>query len=140
MPLPAGKVRFYKKDLQDHQLEFIGENIMNHTPKNESVSIYTGDAFDILGKRSILSSNSSKLERTRTENIEIQLTNRKKEKIEIQVLEPIRAGNSNWKVTKSSHPFEKIDNKTLEFKVPVSANSKVKIQYTLLFSKEESVK
>ena len=140
MPLPAGKVRFYKKDLQDHQLEFIGENIMNHTPKNESVSIYTGDAFDILGKRSILSSNSSKLERTRTESIEIQLTNRKKEKIEIQVLEPIRAGNLNWKVTKSSHPFEKIDNKTLEFKVPVSANSKEKIQYTLLFSKEENVK
>ena len=50
MPLPKGRVRFYKQD-NDKQLEFTGENLIDHTPKDETVSIYTGNAFDLVGER-----------------------------------------------------------------------------------------
>ena len=50
MPLPKGRVRFYKQD-NDKQLEFTGENMIDHTPKDETVRIYTGNAFDLVGER-----------------------------------------------------------------------------------------
>jgi hypothetical protein len=50
MPLPKGRVRFYRRD-QDGQLEFTGENEIDHTPKDETVRVYTGNAFDIAGER-----------------------------------------------------------------------------------------
>jgi len=50
-PLPKGRARFYRRDDADGRLEFTGENLIDHTPKNETVRLYTGDAFDIVGER-----------------------------------------------------------------------------------------
>jgi hypothetical protein len=50
MPLPKGRVRFYRRD-DDGQLEFTGENEIDHTPKDELIRIYTGNAFDLTGER-----------------------------------------------------------------------------------------
>ena len=50
IPLPKGKLRFYRRDTDGH-LEFVGENTIDHTPKDETLRVYTGNAFDVVGER-----------------------------------------------------------------------------------------
>ena len=50
LPLPKGRVRFYRRDTGG-QLEFTGENTIKHTPRDELIRLYTGNAFDLVGER-----------------------------------------------------------------------------------------
>lgn len=135
MPLPKGKVRVYKKD-QDDSLQFVGEDAIDHTPKDEKIRLYIGDAFDVVGQRKktnfkqggvILFSGSIE------ESYEISLRNHKEEDIEVTVVEHLYNYN-NWKITTSSHPFTKKDAQTIEFKVKVpKGGEEVKISYTVKY-------
>src|SRR5437763_1050495 len=74
IPLPKGRLRFYKRDA-DGRLEFTGENEIIHTPKDELVRVYTGNAFDIVGERKRLDYHIDTSNRTIDETFEIKLRN-----------------------------------------------------------------
>jgi hypothetical protein len=127
MPLPKGKVRVYKKDT-DGKLEFIGEDAIDHTPKDEKIRLYLGDAFDVVGERRRIDYKTFGL--TADETIEISLRNHKDEDIEIMVVEHLWR-YMNWQITSKTHDFTKKDAQTAEFKIPVPKNSESKLRYTV---------
>ncbi|MGJ8698057.1 MAG: DUF4139 domain-containing protein [Verrucomicrobiaceae bacterium] len=131
VPFPAGTVRFYRSDEADGNLEFVGENRIDHTPKNEVISVQTGTAFDLLGERknTNFEKQTSGLDWVR-ESFEITLTNRSEEEKVIVVREPMWRW-SNWKIEKNSMEFEKVDAQTIEFEVEVPADGKTVVSYTV---------
>ncbi|MBC8204840.1 MAG: DUF4139 domain-containing protein [FCB group bacterium] len=134
LPLPAGKVRIYQED-DDGSLEFIGEDNITHTPKDEKLSIQVGKAFDIVGERNV--ADTRMLGRYDwEEDIEIKLRNHKKEKVQITVRERLYG---NWKIIKNSHDYNKIDAYTIEFKVdtpPHGPEEELTISYTVHYSRQ----
>jgi hypothetical protein len=129
MPLPKGKVKVYKKD-DDGSLQFVGEDQIDHTPKDETIKLYLGDAFDVVGERKRTNYRSGN--NWAEESFEISLRNHKDSNIEINVIEHMWR-YSNWKITDKSHEFTKKDAQTIEFKVPVARNGETKVTYTVRY-------
>jgi len=130
MPLPKGKLRVYKEDSQK-ALQFIGEDLIDHTPKDEKVRVYLGDAFDITGTR--LQTNVENLGKDRRrETYEIKLKNHKKEDIVVTVVEH-PWGWREWEIRNNSHPFKKIDNYKVEFEVEVKSDSEATVTYVIQY-------
>jgi len=125
MALPAGKVRIYKRD-RSGSLQFIGEDRIRHTPRDEKVDLYIGNAFDIVGQRTVTESRRI-TDRIREEVVEISLRNHKDDAVEVIVTEHLWG---DWRVVTSSHDYEKMDAYTLEFPVEVKADEEVKVIYT----------
>jgi hypothetical protein len=135
IPLPKGRVRFYRKD-DDGQLEFTGENTIDHTPKDEIIRIYTGDAFDLVGERRRIDYkiNTSPRESSVDESFEIKLRNHKeKDPAEIRVVEHLYRW-SNWEIVEKSDTFLKTDSQTIEFRVQVPAGGEKAITYKVHYS------
>lgn len=128
VPLPKGKIRVYKHD-EENVLQFIGEDRIDHTPKDEIIRIYLGNAFDIVAERKLLdrktTSNTDELK------VEIIIRNRKKEDINVNVVEHHYA--QNWKILNSTHKYEKKNVNTVEFDVPLKADSEAKLTYTVKY-------
>ena len=124
--LPGGIVRLFKKDT-DGALELIGEDNLDHTSKDDLVTLEVGEAFDVKGKREVLD-RRSKSDRYNEQDIRITLANRKDEAVEVEVIQTV--GYRNWKVQDASHPFTKIDASRVKFTVPVPANKEVVLTYT----------
>lgn len=128
MPIPAGKVRVYKSDEDQSQI-FLGEDPVDHTPKDEKIRLYVGDAFDVVGERKQI--NYKQLsDRAREETWEIKLRNHKKEDIEVVVIEHLWG---DWEIRESSHTHNKKDANTLEFLIPLKKDSEVTVKYTVLY-------
>ncbi len=132
VPFPAGTVRFYRSDETDGNLEFVGENKITHTPKNEIISVQTGTAFDLLGEHKTTNFEVSQSEEWIRESFEITLTNRSEEEKTIIVREPLWRW-SNWEIEKNSMKFEKINANTIEFQVKVPADSKKTVSFTAYY-------
>jgi len=131
MPLPAGKVRVYKSDTDGSQ-EFIGEDQIDHTPKDEKIRIYTGNAFDIVGERK--QTNFKKIaDRVIEESFEIKVRNHKKEDIEVRVVEHIYRWNE-WEIVQKSMGFEKKDAQTIEFLTKIPKDGESIITYTVRYT------
>ena len=128
MPLPKGKVRVYKRDADDGDLEFVGEDQIDHTPKDEELKLYVGDAFDIVGEKTVTDRKQEK--RWRQEKITIDIRNHKNEAVTVLVREHLTRGGQ-WSLTAKSHPFKKIDATTIEFALPVPADGKAQVAYTV---------
>jgi len=128
MPLPKGRVRFYRHN-DDGQVEFTGENMIDHTPKDETVRIYTGNAFDIVGERKRTNYTVESGRSTATETFEIRVRNHKKEQVELRVVEHLYRGK-NWEITSKSDEFKKKDSQTIEFPVTIAPNGEKVITYT----------
>jgi hypothetical protein len=128
MPLPKGRVRFYRRDT-DGQLEFTGENMIDHTPADETIRLYTGNVFDAVGERKRTFFKVDRNAHTVDESFEIRLRNHKKEPMEIRVVEHLYRWN-NWEIMKNSDPFTKIDSKTIEYRVTVPADGEKVVTYT----------
>mgnify|MGYP001226823943 CR=1 FL=1 len=126
IPLPKGKVRVYKRD-DDGALQFVGEDLIDHTPRDEKVRLYIGDAFDLVGERKQLSMERPN-NRTQKVTVEISLRNHKDEAVSITAIEH---AYGDWKIEESSHQYAKKDSHTFEFAVPVPAGGEVKINYTI---------
>lgn len=124
IPLPEGKVRVYKEDV-DGSLEFAGEDLIPHTPKDELVTLWLGDAFDLVGERKVLKERRI-ADRVRENEIEILLKNHKEETVKIKVLEHLRG---DWEILEPSHPWERKDAHTIEFTVNVPKDGETKIKY-----------
>ena len=133
MPLPAGKLRFYRRDA-DGQLEFVGEDRIDHTPRNETIRVTTGNAFDLVGERKQTSFHVDTGDKWMDESFEIKLRNRKQDMpVEIRVVEHLYRWN-NWEITQKSDGFTKKDSQTIEFRVPVKPDEEKTITYTVHYS------
>jgi len=125
--LPKGRVRFYRRD-EDGQLEFTGENVIDHTPENETLSLYTGNAFDMVGERHRTDYHIDHNKDFLDESFEINLRNHKKEPVEVRVVEHLYRWN-NWEIRMASDDFKKKDSQTIEFTVTVPADGEKTVKY-----------
>ena len=128
IPMPKGKIRMMKSD--GNSVEFIGEDMIDHTPRNEKLELKIGNAFDLLGEERM--TESKRLSDKVTQNsFEVKLTNRKSEDV---VIEVERNLGLNWEVVDSSIDFEKKDARTILFKVPVKSDSEFTFDYTIRYN------
>ena len=127
MPLPAGKVRVYQADRRGN-LQFLGEDRIGHTPRDERVRLYVGDAFDVVGTRRLVDERRIS-DREHEQTIEIEVRNRKETSAEVAVVE--RTGFYNWRVTQQSHPFTELDVRTIEFALNLAAGETQTVRYTV---------
>ncbi|OGL12877.1 MAG: DUF4139 domain-containing protein [Candidatus Rokubacteria bacterium RIFCSPLOWO2_02_FULL_72_37] len=124
LPLPKGKIRVYKADASGSQ-QFVGEDWVDHTPKDERVKIKMGNAFDVVGERK--QTDFRKLAAHLWEvEWEISLRNHKQEAQTVTVIEPIPG---DWQVLSSTHRYEKIEAHTLRYEIPVPKDGAAKLVY-----------
>lgn len=133
MALPKGKVRLYKRDEADGSLEFIGEDEIDHTPKDETVKLHIGDAFDIVGERKRTNFTIDVNAHIITESFEIHVRNHKAEPIEVLVKETLYRWN-NWEITESNQKWTKYDSSTIHFPVKVDKDGEQVVTYTVKYT------
>ena len=97
--LPKGKLRFYRRDTDGH-LEFVGENVIDHTPKDETIRIFTGNSFDVVGERKRTNYHVDSAHNWMDESFEIRVRNHKKEAVTVRVVEHLYRW-TNWKLTRA---------------------------------------
>ncbi len=128
-PMPKGTIRVYKRD-GEGRAQFVGEDGIDHTPKNEEITLKLGDAFDVTANRK--QTDFKKIGGNGRYNyiyecaFEVELKNAKKEAVTVQVLEPMPG---DWEMLSNSHPFTKETSGTARFKVPVPAEGSTKLTY-----------
>ncbi len=127
MPMPKGKVRVYKSD--GSSIEFIGEDWINHTPRNEKLKLKIGNAFDVLAEEKMIN-NKRISDKVNEQTFSITLTNRKETDITVNVE---RYLGLNWEILKSTHKFEKENAQKVLFKIPVKNNSKTVLKFTVRY-------
>jgi hypothetical protein len=130
--LPKGRLRFYQQD-DDTSLQFIGENEIDHTPKDETVRVYVGNSFDLTGERRRTDYKVNSANDWMEEAFEIKVRNHKKEAVEIRVVEHFFRF-VNWEVRKQSQDFTKLDSHTVEFRVPVEPDEEKIVTYRVHYS------
>lgn len=133
IPLPAGRIRVSKQDPADKSLEFIGEDTIDHTPKDEEVLIKLGSAFDVVGERRQIDFTIDTHRDVMEETIEIKLRNHKTEPVKVLVKENLYRWVT-WEITQKTHDFEKVDARTIHFPVEVPADGEVVIRYTVKYT------
>jgi hypothetical protein len=133
MALPKGKMRLYKRDEADGSLEFIGEDEIDHTPKDETVKLHIGDAFDIVGERKRTDYKIDASRHIITESFEIRVRNHKTEPVEVLVKETLYRWN-NWEITESNQKWTKYDSNTIHFPVKVDKDGEQVITYTVRYT------
>ena len=132
MPLPKGRMRFYRRD-SDGSLQFTGENTIDHTPRDEMVRVYTGNAFDITGDRTRSEFNIRQQDRTIVESYKVTLKNAKNTAAPVRVVEHLYR-TANWTIAKNSDEFVKKDSQTIEFNVEVPAHGEKDVSYTATYT------
>lgn len=156
LPLPKGRVRLYRRNT-DGQMEFTGENLIDHTPRDEVIRLETGNAFDLVGERkrtefrTNLSGRGTVIDPSTglpvasgpatdalpgpwiDEGFEITVRNHKSEPVEVRVVEHLYRW-SNWQITNKSHPCQKTDAQTVEFPIQIPPDAQQTISYTVHYS------
>jgi hypothetical protein len=130
--LPRGRMRFYRRD-EEGRLQFTGENMIDHTPTDETIRLYTGNAFDIVGERKRTNYHVDSAHNTADESFEIHLRNHKKTAVTVRAVEHLYRW-SNWQITSHSHPFHKMDANQIEFPVTIQPDGEAVITYTAHYS------
>lgn len=132
MPLPKGRIRFYRRD-EDGQLEFTGENDIDHTPKDETIRLYTGNAFDLTGERHRIQFQLNSSANWVDETFQIEVRNHKSTPVDVRVTEHLYRWK-NWDIKITSEPYEKDDTQTIHFNVTVPANGSKTVKYQVHYS------
>ncbi len=132
MPLPKGVVRVYKRDSAGHA-QFVGEDAIDHTPKNETVRLHLGDAFDVTADK-----KQTDFRRRETTNkasyvmesaYEIVLRNAKSEAVTVTVREPIPG---DWQMLDETQPHQKVAAGTAQWRLKVPAEGSTTLKYRVL--------
>ena len=132
LPLPKGRIRVYKND-SDGSLEFVGEDAVDHTPKNEKVRVRLGNAFDVVGERKRTDFQTDNKRRWAQESFEISLRNHKDAPVVVTVVEHLYRW-SGWTIPEASQKWTKKDAQTVEFEVPVEKDGESVVTYTVKYS------
>ena len=133
MPLPAGRIRVSQQDKADGSLEFIGEDKIDHTPKDEDVRVKLGTAFDVVGERRQTDFVLNTKGRVMEEAFEIKVRNHKEQAVEVIVRENLYRW-SQWSLIEQSSPSAKKDARTVEFPVRVAADGEAVITYRVRYT------
>jgi len=124
MPLPAGVMRLYKKDT-DGSRQFIGEDKIEHTPKDEEVKLKMGESFDVTAQR--IQTDYKQLTRTLHESEwEIKIRNHSDKEVTVAIVEPLPG---NWEMVSANQPYKKVDAFTIRFEVKVPKDGEVVVKY-----------
>ena len=133
VPLPAGRIRVSQLDAADQSLEFIGEDIIDHTPKNETVRIKLGSAFDVVGERKQVDYAVNTSAKWMEEEIEVKLRNHKEVPVTVLVKENLYRWN-NWKIIKKSQDYDKEDARTIYFPVTIAKDGEATVRYRVRYT------
>jgi len=127
IPMPKGKVRVYKSDGESPQ--FIGEDMIDHTPKNEKLSLKIGEAFDITAEEKMTDSRKI-TNKINEQDYEITIKNRKEEAISVNIEKYF---GLNWKITSSNFDFKKVDASKVEWILPVDSDNETILKFTVRY-------
>ena len=133
MPLPAGRIRVSQQDKADGSLEFIGEDTIKHTPKDEDIRVKLGTAFDVVGERRQTDFTENTKGRVIEEAFEIKVRNHKTQPVEVIVRENLYRW-SQWTLIQQSQASEKKDARTIEFPVKVAADGEATVTYRVRYT------
>jgi hypothetical protein len=133
VPLPAGRVRVSKLDAADGSLEFIGEDTIGHTPKDENLRLKLGNAFDVVGERRQVDFTVNSGARVMEEEIEIRIRNHKNQAVEVVVQEPLYRW-TNWRVLSKSQDYVKDSARLVHFNVTVPRDGESVVRYRVRYS------
>jgi len=128
--LPKGKCRVYKAD-SDKSLEFIGEDAIEHTARDEKVTLYIGDAFDVVGERK-QTHFARVTDHVYEEAFEIKVRNHKDAPVTVKVLEKLYRC-AGWKVIEKSRDFDEVDSRTIVFPVQVPKDGEAVVTYRVRY-------
>lgn len=131
MPLPAGRIRLFKGD-DDGSLILLGEDNIDHTPKDEKLKVKVGNAFDVVAEEKMVSRTkiSNKVDER---SFEIEFRNHKKSPVTIKVTKNLW---DFWEVLESNLPYIEKDARSIQFDVPVGADESVKLTYKIRFTRQ----
>jgi hypothetical protein len=133
MPLPAGRIRVYKRDDADKTLEFIGEDVIDHTPKDEPIMIKLGSAFDVVGERKQTDFKVQYDGHWITEDFEIKIRNHKSEPIHVIIKENLFRW-ANWEIVQCSDKYEKQDYRTIHIPADVPQDGERTVTYSVRYT------
>jgi hypothetical protein len=133
VPLPAGRLRVSKLDSADGSLEFIGEDKIDHTPKDENVRVKLGSAFDVVGERRQVDFAVDTKAKWMEEEVEVKLRNHKSQPVEVVVKENLHRW-SNWQIQTKTHNFVKEDARTITFPVKVAKDGETVLRYRVRYT------
>ncbi len=133
MPLPAGRVRVSQQDKADGSLEFIGEDRIDHTAKDEDVRVRLGTAFDVVGERRQTDFVVNTKGRVMEEAFEVKVRNHKDQAVEVIVRENLYRW-TQWTLIGQSAPSEKKDAQTVEFPVKIAADGEAVVTYRVRYT------
>jgi len=131
IPLPKGTIRVYKAD-SDGGNQFIGEDNIDHTPKDETIRLNIGNAFDVVGERTQTKFNKIS-DKVIEESYQIKVRNHKTDPVEVRVVEHLFRW-SNWQITQSNQDYTKLDAQTIEFRVKIAPDGESTVNYTVKYS------
>ena len=130
MPLPEGRVRLFKAD-EDGSLILLGEDRVDHTPRDEELDLRVGYAFDIAAEERMM--NQTRIsQRVEDRDFEVELRNRKDETVTVTVEKRLYG---SWEILESNFTYEKKDAYTVEFEIPVAAGEEVILRYKVRFTR-----
>jgi hypothetical protein len=133
MPLPAGRMRVHKRDEADGFPELVGEDRIEHTPKDEKVRLKVGDAFDVVGERKQTGFECNFDQKWIRESVEIRLRNHRAEPVEVLVAERMYRW-VNWIIETKSQDFAKKDSTLVHFPVTVPKDGETVLTYTVKYT------
>ena len=133
VPLPAGRLRVSQLDKADGSLEFIGEDTIDHTPKDEQVRVKLGSAFDVVGERRQVSFSVDTTAKWMEEEIEVKLRNHKPQPVDVVVKENLYRW-SNWKILSQTHKYDKEDARTISFPMKVAKDGEAVVRYRVRYT------
>ena len=134
VPLPAGKIRVSKLDEADKSLEFIGEDLIDHTARDETVQIKLGSAFDVVGERKQLDFRIDTSAKWIEEDIEVKVRNQKPDEAVTVLVKENLYRWSNWTVLRKTHDFTKEDARTIHFPVKIAPRGEATVKYTVRYT------
>jgi hypothetical protein len=134
MPLPAGKIRVSKLDPADGSLEFIGEDLIDHTARDETVQIKLGSAFDVVGERRQMDFRIDTTAKWIEEDIEVRVRNQKPDETVGVIVRENLYRWTTWSITKKSHEFSKEDARTIHFPVKLAPKAEAVVRYTVRYT------
>jgi hypothetical protein len=134
VPLPAGRVRVSQRDEADGGLEFIGEDLIDHTPRDETLQLKLGNAFDVVGERRQADFRVDNREHWMEEDIEVRVRNQKPdETVTVLVRESLYRW-TNATIIRKSQDFQKQDASTVQFPVRIAPKAEAIVRYTVRYT------
>jgi len=133
IPLPKGRLRFYQADKDDNSLQFIGENDIDHTSKDEIVRVYVGNSFDLTGERRRTEYKVNSSNNWMEECFEIKVRNHKKEPVQIRVVEHL-SRYDNWDIIEKSNVFLKMNSHDIEFRIDLKPDEEKVVTYKVRYT------